>query len=53
MKVLVEFEEFRKHCEWYNIDNYCGLIHKTCNYQECPLISIPEKVDMRIKELEK
>ena len=53
MKVLVEFENLKKNCEWLNIGDDCGLTHKPCNYQECPLVSIPEKVNMRIKELEK
>jgi hypothetical protein len=52
MKVLVDFEALKKNCEWLNIGDYCGLIHKACNYQDCPLVSIPEKVNRRIKELE-
>jgi hypothetical protein len=50
--VTVEFENFKKHCEWFNIGDYCGLIHKQCNYQDCPFVSLPEKVNKRISEIE-
>jgi len=52
MKVVVDFEALKKNCEWLNIGDDCGLTHKPCNYQDCPLVSIPEKVNRRIKELE-
>jgi hypothetical protein len=38
MKVVVDFENLRKNCEWLNIGNYCGLTHKECNYNRCPLV---------------
>jgi hypothetical protein len=50
--VTVEFENLKKHCEWFNIGNYCGLTHEQCNYQNCPLVNTEEKVNKRIEEIE-
>jgi hypothetical protein len=45
--VTIEFEKLKEHCEWLNTGNYCGLTHKTCNQQECPLVEkVNEKVEV-------
>jgi hypothetical protein len=48
-----EFEIWHKQCEWFNINEECGITHEKCDYYSCPNVLIFERVNERVKELEK
>ena len=37
-----EFEVWHKWCEYFNINEECGITHEKCNYYACPNVLVRE-----------